>query len=1152
MHGEPLSSIFDLRRRYTRSVNLERDLNAVEAVRGYVPTSRSVEALERVLTALQTPDLNRAFTFTGVYGTGKSSAAHFLISLVADEDAAVRHEALSIAKSHLGAKHPLVTLAKRVPSRGFVRAVVTSQREPLSRTILRALERGAEQFWTIGRKPHVLERLQTALNKDEIPQGEVVRLVQEVAKAAGTGVILVLDEMGKTLEFIVSHPGSEDLYLLQQLAELPTDGKSPTIAVIGILHQAFAEYGHSLAAAHRAEWGKVQGRFEDIPFTEATEQTLRLIGAAIECSGDQSVSATIDAWAISWSSALERDVPNSGLTKELIASTAPLHPITAVALPVLSSRFAQNDRSVFTFLTSPEPFSFRRFLDDSEYDGKVPPYPLDRLYDYFSNSVGVGMASRPLLQRWVEIQGKVEELSNLPADQFRAVKAIALLNLLASTGTFRAKKNLVVLALLDVPDDKAAFKAAARTVEDLLSAKVVTYRKQADELRLWEGSDFDIETAVYQNLEAEREDIGAGLQELVPLRPLVAQRHSYETGTLRFFERRYVDDPKVLANLSTEHKDSDGLIVHWVGANVPKVLPKSIADDKPLILLVPKHIERLHGAYQEYAALRRVQKESPQLQTDGVARREVRERLLHARTVLNDIVSQVFGRRLEDCAVYVNAQQLTIDSSRALNKLVSELCDQTYAKGLELRNELLNRRELTSQGAKARRLLIEHLLDDGSKERLGIEGYGPEYSMYASAVRETGIHVKADYGHRVQAPTAKGVRHVWSAIDTFCRSSSGGMRTVAELYDQLARPPYGVKEGPLPVLLAVYLLVNGEEVSVFKDGTLLPVLGAEHFELLVKHPAKFSFKFLGVDKERSALFQALADILIAEDQRPKDKPLTVMSLVRPLVLFGARLPDFSKQTRQLSKVAKEVRALILESNDPEHLLFFSLPQACGEEPFPAGKKPKPQQIESYRDKLVTCLRELSGLYPNLRTACLEELSKCFRISPASLRQALKPRAAALVDQCTDRELQKLLIALANDVADENEWLDAVLMIIGDKPAPAWTDDDRKTFEQRARKLARQFIGLESLASQATLPVTSKSTPRHLTLLQPGGQELSNVIWLNQEDSDDVKSVAESLLKDIQKRTKGRDSMEFQKAVVVALIERIFASFMVDDEKVEKA
>jgi len=85
-------------------------------------------------------------------------------------------------------------------------------------------------------------------------------------------------------------------------------------------------------------------------------------------------------------------------------------------------------------------------------------------------------------------------------------------------------------------------------IEELLKRGLITYRRQLDELRIWEGSDVEGEIAAY--VEKERSPLVKILSEVCPLKPLVAQRHSYKTGTLRYFERQYLDSSEDLATLA--------------------------------------------------------------------------------------------------------------------------------------------------------------------------------------------------------------------------------------------------------------------------------------------------------------------------------------------------------------------------------------------------------------------------------------------------------------------------------------------------------------------------------------------------------------------------------------------------------------------------
>lgn len=85
-----------------------------------------------------------------------------------------------------------------------------------------------------------------------------------------------------------------------------------------------------------------------------------------------------------------------------------------------------------------------------------------------------------------------------------------------------------------------------------------------------------------------------------------------------------------------------------------------------------------------------------------------------------------------------------MDRVTDFNAKLSEVCDRAYPKTPILWNELINRRQLTSQGAKARRELLEAMIECSDQEKLGLTGYGPEVSMYYSLLGETGIHREED------------------------------------------------------------------------------------------------------------------------------------------------------------------------------------------------------------------------------------------------------------------------------------------------------------------------------------------------------------------------------------------------------------------------
>jgi len=266
-----LSDIITLKRRYSRSINLERDLSVTDSVLGYIPTAWALEACERILEALSTSSTIRAWTITGVYGTGKSAFAHFLSSLLAPKSDPIYANAENILEQLTGSNHPLMLkLSNTLPASGILRAVATAQREPLSYTLVRALHRGCELFWDKDYEHHhthpILDQLQACIQENQkISNQEVLDCIHQISQAAETDILLVIDELGKSLEYAAWHQDNDDLYLLQQIAELPSDRQTHKVFILGLLHQSFAEYAQNLTKFQRNEWSKIQGRFEAIP-----------------------------------------------------------------------------------------------------------------------------------------------------------------------------------------------------------------------------------------------------------------------------------------------------------------------------------------------------------------------------------------------------------------------------------------------------------------------------------------------------------------------------------------------------------------------------------------------------------------------------------------------------------------------------------------------------------------------------------------------------------------------------------------------------------------------------------------------------------------------------------------------------------------------
>lgn len=1113
----PLVDLVNPRVSYARSVNVERTGAAVAVLGGYIPTDRAVEALERVFGALLDPNQPRAWTITGPYGSGKSSFAAFLTALLAEEKNDGHRVALErLAAQHQGLEAKLLDIrqALRVRERGFILGVAASQREPVANTVARALANGVRRRWSgPGRRPRAVTAIRSlAEQTGNIDPAAVYEAFLDLAAGSRESrpILLIIDEFGKNLEYAAERPYAGDLYLLQQIAEAFSgsdhlaDG-----SLITFQHLAFADYAFGLPVAQMQEWNKVQGRFEDISFLESRDQTIQLIDAAIDVSrSDKRFQRDVRDWA----ERARSEVDRLDLFKYLPADAAqiagcyPLHPLSIAVLPDLTTTYGQHDRSLFTFLSSNEPHSLPWFVKRGAYEpDRLPLLGLADVYDYFVAALGETAGSGAQASRWLEIQTAVRSVHGLSSAELTVLKTIAILNLVSTGGPLRASADVLRFAS-DGSLEEGFFE---RAVDRLEERSLITYRRFADEYRVWQGSDFDIAEAVAAHRDRlASTDIIPELAQGLPLMPLVAQRHAHETGTLRYFERRYADSVVTPGPTEPNGTVGDGLVLYLLGDSTDTP-PATTSEGKPLIVCSSPDLPRVRDAALELLALNAVL-QMEELRGDPVALREVRHRASLAQKELHSRLEAAFSPSRSDTLWQNGERVLRVRSPRTLSAALSDLADEYFPSAPRLHNEMLNRAQLTSQGAKARRVLIEAMLEREALPQFGITGYGPGRAMYESVFHATGIHSEVAGQWMLKPPTkGSGLRATWNAIARQLRSAVEVPLSLGEVSSVLTAPPFGAREGLIPILLVAALQYLKDEVAIYQDGSFEPLLTADLAERLVKIPDRFSVRHVQPLGPRQPVVEALRKkFKVASSGTLALRNSTLLGVIRPLITTTLRLPEWARNTKTVSPEARAVRTVLLQTREPDQLLFEDLPVACGLEPIPATGASSVLQADEFANRLHAALEELVEAHNELRRSILSEVKSVFYVTgdAAVARSLLRARTKGLTDfgSAIEPGLRSFLLLLADDHLDHVPWVEAVGMNLTQKPPSVWSDEDLARFRLRLAETAGTIRRLENLYYEIGAVNAKVRSERadafeavRVTLTTSAGVESSQVVWVDE-------------------------------------------------------
>jgi hypothetical protein len=1139
----------EVRHRSVRAVNIDEDLQDPEVLAGYAPGAHVIDALRRITISLQDGSRSRAWSITGPYGSGKSSFAHLLCSLLAAKGTPTQRAATKLLRSADPQIADTIARERRrldIDRRGAILAALSAEREPIAHALLRGLWRGAELYWSgPGRKPDVLHELRSAAADRSGGPGQALELFEELSATAP--VLVVVDELGKNLEYAADHGAAGDLHLLQTLAERLSSRPHFSGGLLTLAHLAFEDYLLGAGEARRREWRKVHGRFEDIPFVANAEHSLALLAGALHFNGSPSQRKAVEKACRAAEQRTQGATGASGLPDA--EATYPLHPTVAVALPALAAKLAQHDRSLVAFLTSDAPHALPSFLAREELSSNtVPFFRVAELYDYFFEDGAATVLSDSEGELAREVRGRIEEAAGLDELERRVLKTVGLLNLIGGA-TLTASATAVEEAMVG-PHGNATERQGVRAILERLSERsLLTFRDFAGEYRVWQGSDFDsrgLIAAARGQLTAggiSEQQLLAIIEQAHPLRPEVARRHSQRHHVLRYFECRYTTTPPS-DEVRIAAPDADGVILYVLAERAaPKQLPSTAAGGEPMVAVWSPHGAEVRDAAIDFAAANSVLSGAPELGNDPVARRELRHRVAALQAALADRIDDAFSPERSGVFWFSDGKRTKARGRAELSRLLSDLCDRRYPDTPVIRNEMVNRRELTSQGAKARRVLLERAFTHEHEPRLGIEGYGPERAMYEAVLHYTGLHADRDGTWGFGPPPRKSeLAKVWSHIQRKLNGAVERPLGIDRIYDELVGPPFGMKVGAIPLLLAAALQHRADDVFLYQEGSFQPVVEPAHIERLLKAPERFALKRASMVGLRASVFEQLRATLSPEiapaGRGVRNK--TTLAVVRPLLAFATGLPEYTRDTTSTSETAQRVCAALLGAREPDELLFTALPEACGMQPFPPTPK---RQVDAaageYVKRLRAALAELGAAHERLLERIGDLLHAGFGVEGprVALREDLRTRGRRLLKQVIEPKMRSFLVTAAEENLDENDWLEAIAMTLAAKPPSAWSDRDLAVFEAQVAERSQWFRRLELLWHEMHAAQGGGFDARRITVTAPDGTESAELVATDAATNELVGDVLREALDKLEQRVGTRA----KRALLGALAAEVLSS-----------
>lgn len=233
------------------------------------------------------------------------------------------------------------------------------------------------------------------------------------------------------------------------------------------------------------------------------------------------------------------------------------------------------------------------------------------------------------------------------------------------------------------------------------------------------------------------------------------------------------------------------------------------------------------------------------------------------------------------------------------------------------------------------------------------------------------------------------------------------------------------------------------------------------------------------------------------------------------------------------------------AQEPDELLFTSLPQACGLAPIRQTDPNDELAARTFRKRLVKALHELETAYEQLLGQGRQLLHEAFgvRSNSEQLRADLRVRASYLVERCLESVMKRFTLAATDETLADTAWLESLMMILADKPAHTWSDDDCAAFELKLNDVAQQFKRMEALQKDVAATGKVGFEAYRLVLTEADGHEVNQVLWVDKAEQEALDREVDEILDN----PRLRNNPKLRQALMVGLAKEKLREAKPEDE-----
>lgn len=872
----------------------------------------------------------------------------------------------------------------------------------------------------------------------------VNRILRE--KHGYSGIYIIFDEFSKYVEGHTVEGFAEDMKVLQDMCELSAASRDEQLHLTCVAHKSIRSYGTALPAEVLNTFEGVSGRLKEVYFIVSSQNSYELLSDAI---GKKPAFAK-------WSAENKRYQELIAETYELKSFSSlfdlpdyqhivgegcfPLTPVAAMLLLELSERIAQNERTIFTYITSKDADGLARLVEKSR---TVDFVGVDSVFDYFV----------PLFRQdaqngnhhkheWLKADYALSQTED--AEERAVIKAVSILHMVNRLDELPASERFIALAT-GIPKERVS-----KTIASLEERKLLEFRSRTGTYEFHNNIGVDVELAITDTIKKNyhKADVCGTLGAVLKEKYILPKKHNQTYCMTRYFNFKVMSFSQYMSMSSTSYLEwnnhPDGVIVLLLpSANLDAA---AVADhavelaDTCLVVCLPHGVEPCDDRVRYLLAVRSLLKDIKFLAGNKAIKKELEGIEEDTINELNEWVQKAY---------FPLGQVYGMDGPIAagplgINRLVSDICDNAYYHTPIINHELINRHDVSAQVAKARTTIMTRMLNGGNTGDYE-KGTSAESTIYRAVM----LHTQND-------PGLMAARQEMSAFFAGC---VGNMAPFESLIELLTRPPYGMRKGVLPIYLLDALLKLENLPVIYRNEVETP-LNVETINSIVRKP---SGAFLFIEQEtvqKSEYVHGLNELFsdYTEYCREVDRRNQLSKVVCQIQAWYRSLPQTAKTFSAPDKPDQNMRTLTAfrklfapDNVNPREVVMSRLPAIFGSSDY---------------SEILRLVADTKAAIDNhifvVRTSAVSAIRSVFGTDErADLRQSLRTWYDALPDENKKRvysdradQLRQYLREIPTN--DEAEIAARVVRLVTGSFIEDWNEQSLDTFREELERVVMEI------------------------------------------------------------------------------------------------